>query len=103
MFSLSFFAHVTLPLNTRLSIFLLQVNSLIPKHYLPTVIRLCGKLEMLDRILPKLKATDHRVCNTFCLFKNFYNFHALVLQYSSFGYIVTGCKLPLSRFFSFPQ
>ncbi|XP_015874475.3 chromatin structure-remodeling complex protein SYD isoform X3 [Ziziphus jujuba] len=38
-----------------------EVNSLIPKHYLPTVIRLCGKLEMLDRILPKLKATDHRV------------------------------------------
>ncbi|KAG2332464.1 hypothetical protein Bca52824_003644 [Brassica carinata] len=38
-----------------------EVNSLIPEHYLPPVIRLCGKLEMLDRLLPKLKATDHRV------------------------------------------
>ncbi|XP_022955377.1 chromatin structure-remodeling complex protein SYD-like isoform X1 [Cucurbita moschata] len=38
-----------------------EVDNLIPKHYLPPIIRLCGKLEMLDRILPKLKATDHRV------------------------------------------
>ncbi|XXG52543.1 hypothetical protein AAC387_Pa03g0846 [Persea americana] len=38
-----------------------EVNNLIPKHYLPPIVRLCGKLEMLDRLLPKLKATDHRV------------------------------------------
>ncbi|XP_038899000.1 LOW QUALITY PROTEIN: chromatin structure-remodeling complex protein SYD [Benincasa hispida] len=38
-----------------------EVDNLIPKHYLPPIVRLCGKLEMLDRILPKLKATDHRV------------------------------------------
>ncbi|KAG1334177.1 chromatin structure-remodeling complex protein SYD-like [Cocos nucifera] len=38
-----------------------EVDSLLPKHYLPTIVRLCGKLEMLDRLLPKLKATDHRV------------------------------------------
>ncbi|XP_038721523.1 uncharacterized protein LOC120013703 isoform X1 [Tripterygium wilfordii] len=38
-----------------------EVDNLIPKHYLPPVLRLCGKLEMLDRLLPKLKATDHRV------------------------------------------
>ncbi|KAJ0987238.1 hypothetical protein J5N97_005594 [Dioscorea zingiberensis] len=38
-----------------------EIDSLIPKHYLPPVVRLCGKLEMLDRLLPKLKATDHRV------------------------------------------
>ncbi|TYH50363.1 hypothetical protein ES332_D10G201500v1 [Gossypium tomentosum] len=38
-----------------------EVDNLIPQHYLPPIIRLCGKLEMLDRILPKLKATDHRV------------------------------------------
>ncbi|XP_071909795.1 uncharacterized protein [Coffea arabica] len=38
-----------------------EVHDWIPKHYLPTFIRLCGKLEMLDRLLPKLKATDHRV------------------------------------------
>ncbi|KAI9115171.1 hypothetical protein K1719_014184 [Acacia pycnantha] len=38
-----------------------EVDNYIPKHYLPPVIRLCGKLEMLDRLLPKLKATDHRV------------------------------------------
>ncbi|KAI4317659.1 hypothetical protein L6164_025510 [Bauhinia variegata] len=38
-----------------------EVDNYIPKHYLPPIVRLCGKLEMLDRILPKLKATDHRV------------------------------------------
>ncbi|XP_077230318.1 chromatin structure-remodeling complex protein SYD-like isoform X2 [Tasmannia lanceolata] len=38
-----------------------EVDSLIPKHYLPPIVRLCGKLEMLDRLLPKLKATNHRV------------------------------------------
>ncbi|XVF38622.1 hypothetical protein REPUB_Repub20aG0118300 [Reevesia pubescens] len=38
-----------------------EVDNLIPQHYLPTIIRHCGKLEMLDRLLPKLKATDHRV------------------------------------------
>ncbi|GAY36040.1 hypothetical protein CUMW_019990 [Citrus unshiu] len=38
-----------------------SVDTLIPKHYLPPIVRLCGKLEMLDRLLPKLKATDHRV------------------------------------------
>ncbi|XP_068662670.1 chromatin structure-remodeling complex protein SYD-like isoform X2 [Aristolochia californica] len=38
-----------------------EVDTLIPKHYLPPIVRLCGKLEMLDRLLPKLKATDHRV------------------------------------------
>lgn len=38
-----------------------EVDSLIPRHYLPPLVRLCGKLEMLDRLLPKLKATNHRV------------------------------------------
>ncbi|XP_038985323.1 chromatin structure-remodeling complex protein SYD-like [Phoenix dactylifera] len=38
-----------------------EVDTLLPKHYLPTFVRLCGKLEMLDRLLPKLKANDHRV------------------------------------------
>ncbi|XP_043710846.1 chromatin structure-remodeling complex protein SYD-like isoform X2 [Telopea speciosissima] len=38
-----------------------EVDILVPKHYLPPIVRLCGKLEMLDRLLPKLKATDHRV------------------------------------------
>ncbi|KAG8636634.1 hypothetical protein MANES_15G017800v8 [Manihot esculenta] len=38
-----------------------EVDNLIPKHFLPPIVRLCGKLEMLDRLLPKLKATDHRV------------------------------------------
>lgn len=42
-------------------LFHLQVDNYIPKHYLPPIIRLCGKLEMLDRLLPKLKETDHRV------------------------------------------
>ncbi|GFZ20673.1 P-loop containing nucleoside triphosphate hydrolases superfamily protein [Actinidia rufa] len=37
-----------------------QVHDFVPKHYLPNMVRLCGKLEMLDRLLPKLKATDHR-------------------------------------------
>ncbi|GAB2266211.1 hypothetical protein Dimus_001232 [Dionaea muscipula] len=38
-----------------------EVDALIPKHFLPPIVRLCGKLEMLDRLLPKLKATNHRV------------------------------------------
>ncbi|KAA8528106.1 hypothetical protein F0562_035025 [Nyssa sinensis] len=38
-----------------------EVHNWIPIHYLPNIVRLCGKLEMLDRLLPKLKATDHRV------------------------------------------
>ncbi|XP_052198184.1 chromatin structure-remodeling complex protein SYD isoform X2 [Diospyros lotus] len=38
-----------------------EVHEFIPNHYLPNIVRLCGKLEMLDRLLPKLKATDHRV------------------------------------------
>ncbi|XP_050203379.1 chromatin structure-remodeling complex protein SYD isoform X2 [Mercurialis annua] len=38
-----------------------EVDNLIPQHFLPPILRLCGKLEMLDRILPKLKAADHRV------------------------------------------
>ncbi|CAN6478154.1 unnamed protein product [Victoria cruziana] len=38
-----------------------EIDSLLPKHFLPPIVRLCGKLEMLDRLLPKLKATGHRV------------------------------------------
>ncbi|KAJ0813828.1 putative DNA helicase chromatin remodeling SNF2 family [Helianthus annuus] len=38
-----------------------EVHEHVPKHYLPNIIRFCGKLEMLDRLLPKLKATDHRI------------------------------------------
>ncbi|PKA57845.1 Chromatin structure-remodeling complex protein SYD [Apostasia shenzhenica] len=38
-----------------------KIDALLPRHYLPPIVRLCGKLEMLDRLLPKLKATDHRV------------------------------------------
>ncbi|KAF3796912.1 Chromatin structure-remodeling complex protein [Nymphaea thermarum] len=37
------------------------IDNLLPKHFLPPLVRLCGKLEMLDRLLPKLKATGHRV------------------------------------------
>lgn len=38
-----------------------EVENMLPPHYLPPIIRLCAKLETLDRILPKLKATGHRV------------------------------------------
>ncbi|XP_020090033.1 chromatin structure-remodeling complex protein SYD isoform X2 [Ananas comosus] len=38
-----------------------EIDVLLPRHYLPPLVRLCGKLEMLDRLLPKLKATDHRI------------------------------------------
>ncbi|KAK2965362.1 hypothetical protein RJ640_013825 [Escallonia rubra] len=41
-----------------------EVHDFLPKHYVPNMVRLCGKLEMLDRLLPKLKATDHRVKTT---------------------------------------
>ena len=39
----------------------MQIEGHLPRHYLPSIVRLCGKLEMLDRLLPKLKATGHRV------------------------------------------
>jgi hypothetical protein len=58
MFQSPLFAYIGLSLMLAC---VLQVDRLIPKHYLPPIIRLCGKLEMLDRLLPKLKATDHRV------------------------------------------
>ncbi|KAG8076253.1 hypothetical protein GUJ93_ZPchr0006g42814 [Zizania palustris] len=38
-----------------------EIEGYLPRHYLPSIVRLCGKLEMLDRLLPKLKATGHRV------------------------------------------
>ncbi|KAL6631335.1 hypothetical protein ACP70R_028185 [Stipagrostis hirtigluma subsp. patula] len=38
-----------------------EIEGYLPKHFLPNIVRLCGKLEMLDRLLPKLKATGHRV------------------------------------------
>lgn len=38
-----------------------EVENLMPVHYLHPIVRLCGKLETLDRILPKLKASNHRV------------------------------------------
>ncbi|CAK9259395.1 unnamed protein product [Sphagnum jensenii] len=38
-----------------------EVKKVLPAHYLPLMVRFCGKLEMLDRILPKLKAANHRV------------------------------------------
>nr|CAB3467703.1 unnamed protein product [Digitaria exilis] len=38
-----------------------EIEGYLPKHFLPSIVRLCGKLEMLDRLLPKLKATGHRV------------------------------------------
>ncbi|CAM6103240.1 unnamed protein product [Calypogeia fissa] len=38
-----------------------EVESMMPEHFLPPIVRLCGKLEMLDRILPKLKAANHRI------------------------------------------
>ncbi|KAL7589047.1 hypothetical protein Lser_V15G37853 [Lactuca serriola] len=37
------------------------VHDFIPNNFLPNVIKFYGNLEMLDRLLPKLKATDHRV------------------------------------------
>jgi SNF2 family DNA or RNA helicase len=38
-----------------------ETEKVLPAHYLPLMVRFCGKLEMLDRILPKLKAANHRV------------------------------------------
>lgn len=34
---------------------------LLPAHSLPAEVRLCAKLELLDRVLPKLKAGGHKV------------------------------------------
>jgi hypothetical protein len=33
----------------------------LPPHSLPAEVRLCGKLELLDRVLVKLKAGGHKV------------------------------------------
>jgi SNF2 family DNA or RNA helicase len=36
-------------------------ESALPRHPLPAEIRLCGKLELLDRLLVKLRAGGHKV------------------------------------------
>lgn len=36
-------------------------EEMLQSHGLPPEVRLCGKLETLDRILPKLHATGHKV------------------------------------------
>jgi len=35
-------------------------EKMLPIHEVPPEVRLCGKLEVLDRILPKLHATRHK-------------------------------------------
>ena len=37
------------------------VEARLPAHCLPAEVRLCSKLELLDRMLVKLKAGGHRV------------------------------------------
>ena len=37
-------------------------EEMLPLHETPPEVRLCGKMEVLDRILPKLLATSHKVC-----------------------------------------
>jgi SNF2 family DNA or RNA helicase len=41
------------------------IEDVLPCHPLPSEVRLCAKLEVLDRVLLKLKATGHR-CLIFC-------------------------------------
>ncbi|CAA7052050.1 unnamed protein product [Microthlaspi erraticum] len=63
-----------------------EVNNKIPQHFLPPVIRLCGKLEMLDRLLPKLKATDHRVL-FFCTMTRLLDVMEEYLEFKRYKYL----------------
>ena len=38
-----------------------DAESLLPQHELPPEVRLSGKLELLDRMLPKLRKGGHKV------------------------------------------
>jgi hypothetical protein len=58
----------------------MQIEGYLPRHYLPSIVRLCGKLEMLDRLLPKLKATGHRVSEFYWCSVGLYKSHILCLR-----------------------
>eukprot|EP00899_Mesostigma_viride_P015626 jgi/Mesvir1/24064/Mv10789-RA.3 len=38
-----------------------RVEELAPPHYLSPLVHMCGKMELLDRLLPKLRSTGHKV------------------------------------------
>ncbi|GAQ90018.1 putative SNF2 family N-terminal domain containing protein [Klebsormidium nitens] len=54
--------------------------------FLPTAVRLCGKLEMLDRILPKLKVGGHKVL-FFCTMTRLLDVMEDYLVQKGYGYL----------------
>ena len=62
------------------------VEAALPRHPLPSEIRLCAKLEVLDRILLKLKASGHR-CLLFCTMTRLLDVMESYLEWRGLGYL----------------
>lgn len=72
------------PLISRLHVS--GVESSLLQHPLPAEVRLCGKMEILDRILLKLKATGHRVL-IFCTMTRLLDVLEDYLHWRGLGYL----------------
>jgi len=62
------------------------VEAALHRHPLPSEVRLCAKLEVLDRILLKLKASGHR-CLIFCTMTRLLDVLESYLEWRGLGYL----------------
>ena len=62
------------------------VEAALPRHPLPCELRLCAKIEVLDRILLKLKASGHRVL-IFCTMTRLLDVLETYLEWRGLGYL----------------
>ncbi|KAL4547969.1 hypothetical protein Ndes2526B_g07184 [Nannochloris sp. 'desiccata'] len=62
------------------------IEAALPRHPLPSEVRLCAKLEVLDRILLKLKASGHR-CLIFCTMTRLLDVLESYLEWRGLGYL----------------
>ena len=62
------------------------VETTLPPHPLPSEIRLCGKLEVLDRILLKLKAAGHKIL-IFCTMTRLLDVLEGYLEWRGLGFL----------------
>jgi superfamily II DNA or RNA helicase len=62
------------------------VEAALPRHPLPPEVRLCAKLEVLDRILLKLKVSGHR-CLIFCTMTRLLDVLESYLEWRGLGYL----------------
>jgi SNF2 family DNA or RNA helicase len=62
------------------------VEAALPRHPLPSEVRLCAKLEVLDRILLKLKASGHR-CLIFCTMTRLLDVLESYMEWRGLGYL----------------